>query len=139
MEVLKNKRVHFYYRKHTKQRFKERFSDLPELSDEDYNIIKSMAKNSRLVIGKHKKLIVYKNVPMWCILSNSKNVKTIFPVKKSFLKKIKKIEIIGLDLTKINIEKFNEFVSNNQSNDIECVKIPMDIGLNLIDDAQMKF
>ena len=87
------------YKRHTQERYKERFiryhNILPEISDEDYYIMCIIGRDDNqgyFLKNKNKskkKIIFYNNIPFCCIITRkSKVVKTIYPVKKSILKKL---------------------------------------------------
>ena len=95
------------YRKHTKERFLERFvpmfkskkvkykdqRDFKELTDADYDTMCELCGTSATFkIPSYKKgskvIIEYKGINFWCVISHkSKIIKTIYPVRNSDYKR----------------------------------------------------
>ena len=73
------------YKKHTKERFFERFKK--EITDNEYTNLCELCKNEKNFImiktsyKKRLKVIVYfNNIYIWCALSQKNNVLTVHPI-----------------------------------------------------------
>lgn len=89
------------YKRHTKERFKEKFLpiittkklkiiDWVDLTDNDYKEICIICNNSPLFkqAEKNRVLIKYNDTYLWCVLTKKKSVvKTIYPIDKSDFRK----------------------------------------------------
>lgn len=96
------------YKKHTKERFTEKFLPIIkskriknfwkdknnkqwlELTDDDYDNLCNICRNEPLLIQSEKSrvLIQYNQMYMWCVVTKkSKIVKTIYPTDRSDLRK----------------------------------------------------
>lgn len=81
------------YRKHTKDRYFERFNI--ELSDDDYNNLCELSKQDNYIIKPdinrrvYKKIIFYNNKHMWIIYNRKNTIFTVYPIKRSHRKLIK--------------------------------------------------
>ena len=96
------------YKKHTKDRFAERFINVPEckkagltyITDEDYYKMCELASSDDYGFlkkitnrGGYKKVIFYIGIPMWCAVSKKKKIiRTVYPIRKRDFRKIKNIE-----------------------------------------------
>ena len=96
------------YKKHTKDRFREKFLPIikskkiknfwkdktnkswVDLTDDDYEEMCIICNNSPLFkqVEKNRVLIKYNNTYLWCVLTKKKSViKTIYPISKSDFRK----------------------------------------------------
>lgn len=96
------------YKKHTKDRFAERFQNVSsckkvgiiDITDEDYFKMCELASDDSKGFlkkitnrGGYKKIIFYNGIPMWCAVSEKKKIiRTVYPIKNSDFRKIKNIE-----------------------------------------------
>ena len=89
------------YKKHTKERFKERFLSNPyyikegfkdEMTDDEYQNLCELCKDNDIgyLYTKYKKVIQFRGFYMWVAFTKkTRTVKTIFPINKSAYKKLK--------------------------------------------------
>lgn len=84
------------YKKHTKERYLERFKS--ELTDDDYTELCNICKSDNVILQvrqnrlnknrNRKNLILFRNKYTWCVLSKRGKIKTVFPAKRKEIKKI---------------------------------------------------
>ena len=85
------------YKKHTQDRFFERFKFI--ITDAEYDILCKMCNDNFIQIEPNrnrsiKKIIKYNNIYICCIISHkTKIIKTVYPVKRSKVKKYESTNI----------------------------------------------